>query len=107
VAVRAQGREHDWDAVRARCHELARRARTDLGLEPIVPDSREFYGQMVTLRLPNDAPEDLQQRLYDDFRIEIPVSEHSNDGFIRASFQGYNDAGDLDALRSALGQLLG
>jgi len=98
--------EHDWDAVRDRCHELARRARTDLGLEPIVPDSHEFYGQMVTLRLPNDAPDDLQERLYDDFRIEIPVSEHGEDRFIRASFQGYNDDADLQRLKTALEQLL-
>jgi isopenicillin-N epimerase len=98
--------EHDWDSVRGRCHELARRARNELGLEPIVPDSRDFFGQMVTLRLPADAPEDLQERLYDDHRIEIPVSEHGNDRFIRASFQGYNHAGDLERLRSALAALL-
>jgi isopenicillin-N epimerase len=62
---------------------------------------------MVTLRLPADAPADLQERLYDDFRIEIPVSEHSGERFIRASFQGYNDAADLERLRNALAQLLG
>jgi isopenicillin-N epimerase len=27
--------EHDWDSVRERCHELARRARNELGLEPL------------------------------------------------------------------------
>jgi isopenicillin-N epimerase len=98
--------EHNWDAVRKRCHELARHARTELGLEPVVPDSPDFYGQMVTLRLPPDTPSDLQERLYDDYRIEIPVSEHNGDRFIRASFQGYNDAADLEGLRSALAELL-
>jgi isopenicillin-N epimerase len=98
--------EHDWDSVRARCHGLARRTRNELGLEPIVPDSPEFFGQMVTIRLPEHAPDDLQQRLYDDFRIEIPVSQHGDDRFIRASFQGYNDAGDFERLRSALAALL-
>jgi len=99
-------REHDWDAVRTRCHELARRARNELGLEPLTPDSCEFFAQMVTLRLPEDAPEDLKDRLYDDYRIEIPVSEHGEDRFIRASFQGYNDAADLERLRDALATLL-
>jgi isopenicillin-N epimerase len=99
--------EHDWDAVRDRCHDLARRARTELRLEAIVPDSHDFYGQMVTLRLPADAPADLKERLYDDHRIEIPVSEHGGDGFIRASFDGYNDAGDLQRLKTALDELLG
>jgi isopenicillin-N epimerase len=98
--------EHDWDAVRARCHELARRARNELGLEPLTPDSREFFGQMVTLRLPEDAPSDLQRRLYDEHRIEIPVSDHEGGRFIRASFQGYNDEADLEHLREALTALL-
>jgi isopenicillin-N epimerase len=98
--------EHDWDSVRDRCHELARRARNELGLEALTPDSRDFFGQMVTLRLPSDAPEDLQERLYDDLRIEIPVSRHGADRFIRASFQGYNDAGDLERLKTALDELL-
>jgi isopenicillin-N epimerase len=98
--------EHDWDAVRDRCHELARRARNELGLEPLVPDSGDFFGQMVTLRLPAGAPDDLQERLYDEHFIEIPVFEHGDDRFIRASFQGYNDAADLAKLKVALGQLL-
>jgi isopenicillin-N epimerase len=99
-------REHDWDAVRGRCHELARRARNELGLEPVAPDSPEFFRQMVTLRLPAEAPENLQERLYDEHRIEIPVSEHAAGRLIRPSFQGYNDAGDLERLKAALATLL-
>jgi isopenicillin-N epimerase len=99
-------REHNWDVVRERCHQLARRARNELGLEPLSPDSDEFFRQMVALRLPNDAPQDLQERLYDEYRIEIPVVERGDHRFIRASFQGYNDATDLERLRSALDELL-
>jgi isopenicillin-N epimerase len=98
--------EHDWDSVRDRCHSLARRARNELGLEPLTPDSREFFRQMVSLRLPRGAPDDLQQRLYDEHRIEIPVSQLGADRLIRASFQGYNDASDLERLKTALGSLL-
>jgi isopenicillin-N epimerase len=99
-------REHDCDSVRRRCHELARRARNELGLEPVAPDSSDFFRQMVTLRLPGDAPENLQDRLYDEHRIEIPVSEHDSGRLIRPSFQGYNDAADLERLRAALASLL-
>ena len=99
-------RHHDWDAVRERCHELARRARNELGLEPIAPDSPDFYGQMISLRLPPTAPDDLHERLYDEHRIEIPTFERDGGRFIRASFQGYNDAGDLERLRAALDVLL-
>ena len=57
---------------------------------------------MVSMRLPEDAPANLQQRLYDEFRIEIPVFDRSGGRLIRASFQGYNDDSDLDALADAL-----
>ena len=94
-AAIAWQREHDWDGVRARCHKLARRAAAELGLLPLVPGTRhDLYGQMVALRLP------------DEHRIEIPVAEHDGGRLIRPSFQGYNDAEDLDHLKAALAQLL-
>jgi isopenicillin-N epimerase len=100
-------RDHDWDAVRARCHELARRAAAELGLQPLVPGTRhDLFGQMVALRLPDGAPEDLQERLYDEHRIEIPVAEHDGGRLIRPSFQGYNGEGDLARLKAALDALL-
>jgi broad specificity phosphatase PhoE len=106
LRVIAWQRERDWDSVRERCHELARRARNELGLERLTPDSEEFFRQMVTLRLPEDVPEDLQERLYDEHRIEVPVFERGEERFIRLTFQGYNDASDLGRLRYALDDLL-
>jgi isopenicillin-N epimerase len=99
-------REHHWERERERCHELARRARTELGLEPLTPDSNEFFGQMLALRLPAEARPDLQQRLYDDHLIEIPVTDRGDERFVRPSFQGYNDDADLERLRGALAELL-
>jgi isopenicillin-N epimerase len=99
--------QHGWDDVRVRCHELARRAAGDLGLEPLVSGTRDdLFGQMVALRLPEDAPADLKERLYDEYRIEIPVSDKNGLNLIRASFQGYNDERDLERLRAALDELL-
>jgi len=89
---------HDWDSVRLCCRELASRTPRRLGLERVGSEGL----QMVTMRLPEGAPADLQESLYDEHRIEIPVF----DGMIRASFQGYNDEADLEALASALAQLL-
>jgi isopenicillin-N epimerase len=87
----------NWDAVRERCRALASEAPARLGLEPLGTDL-----QMVSMRLPSDTPAGLQERLYDEHRIEIPVF----DGLIRASFQGYNGRDDLEALRTALERLL-
>ena len=90
-------RTHDWDAVRTRCRELAAQAPARLGLVPLGEGL-----QMVSMRLPPNAPDDLQARLYEGYRIEIPVF----DGLVRASFQGYNDEDDLEALAAALDELL-
>jgi isopenicillin-N epimerase len=88
-------RAHDWDTVRARCRALAAETPARLGLEPLGSGL-----QMVAMRLPDDAPHDLQRRLYDEHRVEIPVTEDGR--LIRASFQGYNDESDLAALAAAL-----
>jgi isopenicillin-N epimerase len=90
-------REHGWDDVRERCRRLAARTPDRLGLEPLGVGL-----QMVTMGLPQDAPDDLQERLYDEYRIEIPVF----DGLIRASYQGYNEEADLDTLARALSAML-
>jgi isopenicillin-N epimerase len=100
-------RSHQWHRVRERCHALACRAAAELGLSPLVPDTRhDLYGQMVSLRLTDDAPADLQERLYDEHRIEVPVVERKDMRLIRPSFQAYNDERDLERLRAALAALL-
>jgi isopenicillin-N epimerase len=107
-AIRWQ-EERGWDEVRARCHGLALAARERLaaltGLEPLAPP--ELLGQMASSPLPAGLDADaLKARLYDEFRIEVPVLVRGDERFVRPSFQGYNDADDLDALVAALEQLL-
>lgn len=107
-AIRWQD-EHRWDEVRTRCRELAQEARDRLaaltGLEPLSPP--ELLAQMASSPLPAGVDADrLKVRLYDDFRIEVPVLRRGEERFVRASFQGYNDADDLDALLAALERLL-
>jgi isopenicillin-N epimerase len=102
---------HDWDAVRDRCHALALEARSRLaertGLEPLAPDSRAHFVQMVATRLPERDADALKCRLYDDDRIEVAASRKWNDTpVLRASFQGYNDERDLERLLDAVRRLL-
>jgi isopenicillin-N epimerase len=91
-------RAHDE---RARCVALAREARRELcallGTEPIAPE--EMVLQMASVRLPKPDPT-LSQRLFDEHRIEIPLS---HDGaLLRVSIAPYNDRADVDRLLSAL-----
>jgi isopenicillin-N epimerase len=104
---------HDWDAVRDRCHGLTRKARARLAeltdTEPLAPDAREHFIQMVATRLPdaNRDADGLQRRLYEEHAIEVPASRRWNDTpLLRASFQGYNDERDLERLLEALERLL-
>ncbi len=103
-------RANDWDAVRARCRELTRAARLqlmELGLEPLSPDGEEFLGQMVSMRLPEGTNADeLKARLYDDYRIEVPVFGRADGApLLRVAIQGYNDESDIDKLVGALAAL--
>ncbi len=96
--------EHGWDDVRRRCHELAAAAHgrlAELGLDPTAPDA-DWLGQMVAAQLPACDVQELKRRLYDGHRIEIPVQRWHDRPIVRASFQGYNDEADLEALIHAL-----
>ena len=91
-------REHDE---RERCVALAREARRDLcelfAIEPIAPESMVL--QMASVRLP-EPDVDLNRRLFDEHRIEIPVSDDG--ALLRLSIASYNDRADVDRLLEAL-----
>src|SRR5262245_11860393 len=96
--------EHDWDAVRARCHELAVRAvreLTALGLEPFA-EADDEYAQMVSFRLPPCDADELGRILFHEHRIEVLAQAWRGVPTLRVSFQGYNDERDLEALLGAL-----
>ncbi len=102
--------EHDWPRVRQGCYELVRYVRrrlTDLtGLEPICPDSAEWYVQMAALQLPACDVDELKRRLWDEYRVEVPLHTWNGLPLIRISVQGYNTQADLDVLLEALVRLL-
>ncbi|MGH2524967.1 MAG: aminotransferase class V-fold PLP-dependent enzyme, partial [Anaerolineales bacterium] len=109
AAIEFQARHH-WDAVRAECHRLALETRARLnqwtGLTALSPDSPEWVGQMVAIRLPEVDVNTLKAQLYDEHRIEAPLFRWNGLPLIRVSFQGYNTRADADALVEALKALL-
>ncbi len=99
--------EHDWNKVRRECHALASETRDRLNaltsLDPICPDSPQWFTQLAAIRLPAAVDVNtLKTRLYDDFRIEVPLFKWNEQNFMRVSFQGYNTGEDAEALVSAL-----
>ena len=105
--------EGGWPALRRRNHELALEAR-DLLLEaleiPTPPCPDEMIGSMAALPLGEPhggearGPDGLNQQLYDEFRIEVPVSRLWSPPqlLLRVSAQLYNTRADFERLADAL-----
>jgi isopenicillin-N epimerase len=102
--------EHDWEEVRRRCHSLLRQAIERIcdltKMSPLYPLDSDFYSQMGIAPLPPSNLAALKSRLYDEYKIEVPLTEWHDNQFIRISVQAYNTQRDLDVLLEALRVLL-
>ena len=100
-------RQRNWPAQRARCHTMAMALMHSLarrhGLAPIASDAD--FAQMAPIPVPHRDALDLKNRLFDDFRIEVPVTQHAGRCFVRVAVQAYNSAADLLALDEALASI--
>jgi isopenicillin-N epimerase len=106
------------DTFRQQTYELARYARKQLepilGQSATIPESPEWYGSMIAIPLPPDSSKKarpnaihpLQQALWDQYRIEVLITECHGLRYLRVSCHLYNSASDIDALCRALQTLL-
>ena len=103
-------RDHNWDHVRFQCHTLLRHAIQQIcdltKLPSLYPLDSDYYSQMGIAPLPPSNLTALKNRLYDEYKIEVPLTEWKDKQFIRISVQGYNVQEDIDALLYALEVLL-
>ncbi len=112
AAIKFQEKHH-WDKVRASCHDLAQDAQRRIceltGLAPLHSAADGWFAQLTAAPLPVDAVPDLvafKARLYEEYRIEVPLIAWKNMKLIRVSIQGYNSKRDVDHLLRALTGLL-
>ena len=98
---------HNWPAVQTRCHALAAQTLHRIcaltGMSPVCSD--EDFAQMVVIPVPAMDAAELKNRLFDHYRIEVPVTTHGGQTFIRISIQGYNTQSDADALVDAVREI--
>ncbi len=104
-------REHHWDAVRESCHERLRAFRHHMhdryGIEPLYPNTGEWFIQMALIEIPATDPVWLHHTLLHNHNIEIPCMRHGDTSCVRVSVQGYVSDDDLDALDCAIETLVG
>lgn len=103
--------ERGWAEVRLECHALLcnaiERVCTLTELGPPYPLDSDRYVQMGIAPLPVSTDlVALKARLYDEYRVEVPVLEWEGHKFVRISIQAYNDARDVEALVRGLRELL-
>jgi isopenicillin-N epimerase len=92
----------DLERSRALADEAENRL-AELGLPRIAGDPAPF---MRAAELPPGDPDELWCRLYDEFKVEVPVYEWGGRRVLRVSIGPYNDADDVDRLVGALSELL-
>ena len=102
--------EHNWDDVRNECHHLLSQGIEQIcnlvNMPPLYPLDIDFYSQMGIAPLPLSNLAMLKSRLYDEYKIEVPLIQWQDKQFVRISVQGYNSQEDIDSLEYALKVLL-
>jgi isopenicillin-N epimerase len=100
--------EHiDWRGRALRNHELAwqcaTRAAALSGTEPICRSTDCAMMAVLPAQVPDAAA--LQKRLFDQYRIEVPVMRQGERRFVRVSVFGYTTQSDIDSLLDALADI--
>ncbi|MEO1287781.1 MAG: aminotransferase class V-fold PLP-dependent enzyme [Chloroflexota bacterium] len=98
-------KEHDWWTLSEQCHQLAiatgERISHMTKLQPLATD--DFFAQMIAIPLPSESDiVHLKNYLYDQHRIEVPLTSHAERKFVRVSIQAYNTQSDVDMLVNAI-----
>lgn len=103
---------------RTETHALAQYARERIQsvtqIEPLIPDSLEWFGSMIAMPLPlNDPPpthrgwgHPLQRAFWEKHQIETPILNAAGRWLLRVSCHLYNTRADVDKLVEALKQEL-
>jgi isopenicillin-N epimerase len=94
--------EYKWWDVSADCRQLIKDNMHDyfqlLGATPHAPLDDFWILQMLAAEIVTDQPEKLYRKIYDEYKIEMPVMRHGDKVFLRFSINVFNDQADIDKL---------
>lgn len=101
--------ENNWTQKAIDCQEFVIKSAKMLSklfdFNPISPIDTNFIGQLFSIPIQTNDPFGLYNTLFDEYAIQIPVTQHINSNFIRFSIQVFNDQQDIDRLAVALEDL--
>lgn len=106
-----------WPRVHTHNHVLVRYGRRviaeAIGGSLPVPDGTQYYGSMAIIEFPSkvkfatiEEARGFQNRLYDQHRVEVPMTLIDGRSFIRISAQVYNAPQEYERLGQALASML-
>jgi isopenicillin-N epimerase len=102
--------ENNWKEVSSKCKQIVldnyKRFCDLLNTKPLCPISEEFLGQMASIQIKTSKPAELKNRLYDHYKIQIPVMPLNGNFYMRFSINAYNSQADLDKLYSVLEEII-
>jgi isopenicillin-N epimerase len=102
--------KYKWTAVSRACRDLvqnnAMRFCDLVGSNPLTEINDDFIGQLFSIPIKTNDPVKLQRRLYEQYKIEIPVAAQNGNAYLRYSIQAFNNQQELDYLYDSVGELL-
>ena len=100
--------KHDWPNLSETCKKKVVKLRNEfinfLDFEPPCPD--DWLGQMASIPIPVNDPENFKKKLLSNYNIQIPVFKWENKTLLRYSIQAYNLDSELEKLLHAVKELL-
>jgi isopenicillin-N epimerase len=102
--------QHNWPEIAGECRQLvlqnASKCCALLSAQPLAPLTEEFIGQLFSIPVRAHFAEGLQQKLFAEYSIDIPVIWQNGNAYLRYSIGAFNSQHDLDRLYAALRNLV-
>ncbi len=102
--------KYNWEEVSKECRTMvqqnAKRFCDLVGSEPLSEISTDFIGQLFSIPIKTNDPVKLQRRLFEHYKIEIPVAVQNGNAYLRYSIQAFNNQRELDYLFGSVMELL-
>ena len=102
--------ENNWKEKSKLCREIVlenyQRFCDLVGTQPICPISEEFLGQMASIPVRTEKPQELKELLYSKYKIQIPIMLLNGKIYMRYSINVYNSVEDLDVLYQAITDII-